>query len=531
MALYLNQRREIENVHRRLTSKYGADHPAVKTSETDLENINTAIDNLMRHYLSWRTRHQSDWASVVETERLQRMEMSLAQSSREANLALDSLTRLKRDIQDLRDQADQEKQNRDDIKKRIETQERVSRVPGRVRVIDTGNKPTEPAADSRPRLASLLGLGGVALGIGAFVLVGLFDGRVRGIDDARRTGLGQRPLLGLLPNLPPELSGPQQLVEAGHCVHQIRTMLQVWYGDMNRPVFAITGPAAGSGKTTLTLALGLSFAAAGARTLLIDLDLIGGGLTRRTGVVRRPRLGQLLRACGVIKQPALRGALKEAAASKAMLGQTLVRLGLVGEGDLATALATQGAEARGVLDALNGLPLTACVCATEYPKLSILSRGKAAPHHAGTISPLAIQGLLDTARTQYDVVLIDTGPLPGSLEASAAVTAADGVVVTVSRGDARTMLHQCTQYLRAVGARVAGVVLNRASQADVVASGASSSGASNRRDESGVGETGKAEVFVRAATDAGVRGTFGPFGMAIAPTAQRAVINRRTIDG
>ena len=71
-----------------------------------------------------------------------------------------------------------------------------------------------------------------------------------------------------------------------HSIHQIRGMLQIQGGARNHNVFAVTSPVAGRGKTTLTHALGVSFAHANARTLLIDCDMIGGGLSARSAVYR-----------------------------------------------------------------------------------------------------------------------------------------------------------------------------------------------------------------------------------------------------
>ena len=67
-------------------------------------------------------------------------------------------------------------------------------------------------------------------------------------------------------------------------MHQIRTMLQINSGMEDRRVFAVTSASPGDGKTSLTLALGLSYAACGTRTLLIDCDLVGAGLTSRMNI-------------------------------------------------------------------------------------------------------------------------------------------------------------------------------------------------------------------------------------------------------
>ena len=95
----------------------------------------------------------------------------------------------------------------------------------------------EPTAESGPILATARGLLVSAHGLIAS----------RGIT-----------LLGILPNLPDRLSDPEQAAIAAHCVHQIRTMLQINGGveGGERRVFAVTSASPGDGKTSLTLALG-----------------------------------------------------------------------------------------------------------------------------------------------------------------------------------------------------------------------------------------------------------------------------------
>ena len=51
-------------------------------------------------------------------------------------------------------------------------------------------------------------------------------------------------------------------------------------------------------------------------------------------------------------------------------------------------------------------------------------------------SPAALRRLVKLARGQFDTILIDTGPVPGSLEASVVVPEVDGVKYLVStRGE------------------------------------------------------------------------------------------------
>src|SRR5204863_3615623 len=137
---------------------------------------------------------------------------------------------------------------------------------GRLKVLSYGDKPVTPAVDKRLQ-ASVLGfIAGGALPLGLFLLIGLFDQRYRYSDEAG-TDMSGVPLLGILPNLPDMLTDPRHAAIAAYCVHQVRTLLQIRVNSDRNQIFTITSASPGDGKTSLALALGLSFAASGSRTL------------------------------------------------------------------------------------------------------------------------------------------------------------------------------------------------------------------------------------------------------------------------
>jgi succinoglycan biosynthesis transport protein ExoP len=296
-------------------------------------------------------------------------------------------------------------------------------------VIDDGSAPM-PATDRRPVFAALGFMAGGAIPIGFLLLIGLANPRYRFSDEAGddMTGLN---LLGILPDLPDRLSDPEQASIAAHCVHQIRTMLQISGAPDERRVFAITSAAPGDGKTSLTLALGLSYAACGARTLLIDCDLVGAGLTSRMNV----------------------------------------------------------SSPVGVLEAIANRSLFEYVRTTEVADVSILPVGTGQTLHASTLSPAALRRVIDEARKHYDTILIDTGPILGSIEASLVCAAADAVVLAVARGQQRPLVERSIARLHGIGAKLAGVVFNRAHAGDF---DRSISGASSLRSASaGNGHNGQ----------------------------------------
>jgi polysaccharide biosynthesis transport protein len=276
-----------------------------------------------------------------------------------------------------------------------------------IEVIEPGAD-AQPAGNKRP-IAAVIGfiLGG-AIPLGLLMLYGMVDHRFRYSDDATHAELGGVALLGILPNLPDRLSDPQQAGIAAHCVHQIRTMLQISRNNDEPQILAVTSAAPADGKTSLTLALGLSYAACGARTLLIDCDLIGAGLSHRLNV-HAPE---------------------------------------------------------GMLEAVANRALLEYVLTTDIADVALLPVGTAHAHHASTLSPVALRRLLSEAKKHFDIVLVDTGPILGSIEASLVCAAADRTILTVARGQQRPLVERSIGHLQAIGARLAGVVFNRAQPRD-----------------------------------------------------------------
>jgi capsular exopolysaccharide synthesis family protein len=280
----------------------------------------------------------------------------------------------------------------------------LSGTPG---ITGAGNSPAI-SADKR-RTMALAGFGlGSALPVLGVLLLGLFDNRFRYSDDAGGQVSGLN-LLGILPNLPDRLSDPQQASIAAHCVHQIRTMLQLNMMHDEPTAMCITSAASGDGKTSLSLALGLSFAASGSRTLMIDADLVGGGLSNRLA---------------------------------------------------------KGESATGILEALTTGRLLEFIRTTDVQDLAILPVGQAHVQHAGVFSPTAMRRLINEAKKHFEVILIDTGPLMGAIEATPVCAAVDGVILAVSRGQSRPLVERSLEHLRNIGARIAGVVFNRAQAKD-----------------------------------------------------------------
>ena len=315
----------------------------------------------------------------------------------------------------------------------------------RIEVVEMGAVPDEAFKDPRKPYAAAGFVVGGGLPAALVVLFGLLNRRFRFSDEAESRLSRSAPLLGILPSLPHRLTDPEQAASAAQCVHQIRVLLQVGgagHQRRRRGVYLMTSTTPGEGKTSLAVSLGLSFAAAGSRALVIDCDLIAQRITRGFNLAGQPGLRDAL-AAGTV-----RGFVKKTACG---LWVTPV----------------------GTADVLD-----ACAVSSDDMKR-----------------------LLADARRYFDTIIIDSGPILGSVEATTVAPQADGVIFAVSRGQEPTLVEKALRHLESLGAPIAGFVFNRAERKDFSRSAHASS----------LRSIPSSSIPTRAlVTDSEACGTFGP---------------------
>jgi capsular exopolysaccharide synthesis family protein len=268
------------------------------------------------------------------------------------------------------------------------------------------------------------------------VVVGFFLGGVaafarEALDDAVHTSdqLKQRvalPLLGILPQLPrlssngrlmhfpfsksptpePETLPMLQSQSWRESLDLIYKHLQLLNADAILKSLVITSTLPGEGKSTFVLGLAFSAARLHQRVLLIDADL------------RRPTLHQ--------------------------------QLHLSNEQGLATILADQTAEVVPQQLSLFGV------------EIEVLTAGPTPPDPVKLLSSQRMKQLMATFEQRYDLVLLDTSPVLGIVDAMQAASFCQGVVL-VARLDRVTQseLTEATNLLGPLNA--IGVVANGAS--------------------------------------------------------------------
>jgi Mrp family chromosome partitioning ATPase/uncharacterized protein involved in exopolysaccharide biosynthesis len=370
-----------------------------------------------------------------------------------------------------------------DIQKEMEgvtqrIQELVVEKPSqkRVEIVSTGEMPLAPDKDTRPRNAAAGGVGGFILALSTVLTIGLINARLHAPQDFH-VRLGSRPILGVVPMLADGPDFAKRAAIAAECVHSARNMLEIWGRGNKHLVIGVTSPSFGSGNTSLSMSLGVSFAAAGLRTLLIDCDFVSGGLTNRLQAVVRRDLATVLQRTGLVSETQIHHAMRVAAQTSSApgasstahrsLGEVCVDLGYLTSAELEAALARQASDTVGILNSLGGEPLQACVATTGIRNLSVLPLGSATSAHSAKICSQALRQVLETARQQYDTIIIDTRSILGSLEASIVASAVDGMVLTVARGEQRSHFRDALARLKTLCCPVAGVIFNQALPEDI----------------------------------------------------------------
>jgi Mrp family chromosome partitioning ATPase/uncharacterized protein involved in exopolysaccharide biosynthesis len=281
------------------------------------------------------------------------------------------------------------------------------KIAGLIEVTEWGDRPWFPSKDRRKPMAAMGLLGGFGCSVALFFLIGGIDQRTFSSRQLQRSSIQYR-CLGVLPNLGSSQLEPRHSEMAAQCVHQIRNRIESVRDSNANFMLMVSSPYQGDGKTSLALALGWSYSLAGHRTLLIDCDFIGHGLTRETGVTDHEGLKDLL--------------------AQRTLGDQIVSL------------------PAGNLDVL-GIGLDPSIGPETLRKDDFAS-------------------LSEELRRQYDVIIVDTGPFMGSIEILPVAAAADGVVLSVRRGRSRLPLETCIGDLQAIRVPMLGVVLNCADQSD-----------------------------------------------------------------
>ncbi len=404
-----------------LLEHYGEAHPkvvevmqAIQTSDEYLRNYQTLAEQRLK---GWDDRRmQTLLVSMVE-ERLaglweheNKLSRQYAQAEEEAvqlNDRMAELRMVEHDLTRLRNLHDAllTRINNIDIGK--------DQSDLRVAVVSEPKAAGRPVSPRRTLIGAAALLGGLATGIALAYVLDVLDDRFRSPEELQQQL--RAPVLAMIRQLSmSQASGLQALhvhtapesVES-EAFRTLRTTLAFSGQDLER--IAVTSTEPGDGKTTVLANLGVSYAHAGKRTLLIDCDL------------RRPGLTKLfeLRAAGGVSEI------------------------LRGDEDIATMC-----DQRVLLTGIDNLDILPC-----GPKPS---------NPAELLSGSRLSDLLAWAESFYDQVLIDCPPILAASDAAIVGRLVDSLLLVMQpEKNHRRLVLRAVNGLASIGVQIRGIVANR----------------------------------------------------------------------
>ncbi len=280
---------------------------------------------------------------------------------------------------------------------------------GDVALVTPAQTPTAPSSP-KPAQDALLGLAaGLALGLGAAFLRDSLDDRLTSKEATEQAG--GAPVLAMTPEVttwrrhkPLVVSVADPTSPAAESYRSLRTSLQFARQGQQLRCIVVTSPGINEGKTSTLANLGVVFAQAGERVVLVSGDL------------RRPRIGQFF---GLDEQVGL---------TNVLLGQ------------------------RTLEETLVPVP--------GFGRLTLLPAGPVPPNPAELLDNA--HEVFARLRHHFDLVLIDSPPVLPVTDPAILARHADATLLLAAAGQTRRAdLRRAAEKLDQVNATILGVVLNK----------------------------------------------------------------------
>ncbi|MEE9130363.1 MAG: AAA family ATPase [Phycisphaerales bacterium] len=348
-----------------------------------------------------------DAAVATPRNRIRRAESVYRSLRDQVSAEVATLGRTRSQLADLRAQSEKVKRRLDEARTRLDQLqvERGFDKMARISVLAFANLPLTPVSDKRAGTTFIGAMFGSGLAVGLIVLFGLAAARCRFAEELD-VFQDEVPVIGVVPDIGNRSRDAK--AQAGIVVHQICNALYVTSSRDIHPVYAVTSPSCGDGKTSIALAMGAWFAAVGCKTLVVDLDLVAQGMTRHLELQTKNGLCQALGMAEGARQ----------------------------------------------------------VHRTTTSNLWVLPTGRPQDMAPRQLSPPKLKWLIDALRAKFEVIVLDTGPILESLEAPVAVGAADRTVLVTARGRKLGDVRAALARLRQLHANCQGLVLNQATSVD-----------------------------------------------------------------
>jgi capsular exopolysaccharide synthesis family protein len=379
---------------RTLRYRYTDEQPSVRKLASDIEQLQKiTIPQLAQGLLAEMQVRENDL----------RRQIASGSSSLQAipSLAIDDAM-LQRDVETAAQTLQGIQQSYDQVRLA-----EMSALPD-LKILDPAVVPMRPVGTLAPVLIMLAFLGSLGAGVVGAVLLDRTDTRFR-YPEQVTADMGLT-ILGVVPRVSRENGNGRNAPQVIEALRSIRLGVQNAYGT-GPMVLTITSPGSSDGKSFITSNLGLAFADAGLRTIVIDGDIRRGLLHRVLNAKRKP---------GLIDH----------------LG------GNAGREDI--------------------------IQKTDFPQLSFIGCGQRTPNGPELLSSPAMGQLITSLRSRFDVILVDSAPMAAGVDPYVLGTLTGNLLLVMRTGVTDRELAQAKiDLLDRLPVRVLGAVLN-----DVEAGGA-----------------------------------------------------------
>ena len=278
-----------------------------------------------------------------------------------------------------------------------------------IRIVDVAEVPQAPSSPNKLINLTVGTLGALLFSCVCVFFFEYIDDRIKSPAEIR-SELGL-PFLGMVPALSAVGDGPSPLLHRGvqpgfgEALRTLRTSVLFSSTADGGQTLVVTSSGPGEGKTVVATNLALALAQTGQRVLLIDADM------------RRPRVHEVL----------------------------------------------EKAQEPGLSNILTGdKTYDDAVLQIENTGLSVLTAGHIPPNPAELLGSKRFQNLLETLKSRFEWIVVDTPPVMAVTDAPVVAHIADAAIFVVGSGmTSRSVARTAVEQLVGANAHVIGAVLNR----------------------------------------------------------------------
>lgn len=293
---------------------------------------------------------------------------------------------------------------------------------GYLQIFDKALIPVEPVSP-KVFLNLIIGLClGLGLGIGIVIAKERFNVTIKSPDEIKNYGITVLSTIPLMDEQIKKVNGKsvayiQDVAIDAHLIsflnplspisesyRRLRTGIQFIYPDKKMQVILITSPSSGEGKSTTVSNLGITFAQAGKKVVILDTDFRKPNLHIEFGLDKGPGITDILFDSNKIHE---------------VIKNTVVE------------------------------------------NLFLITCGSIPPNPSELLGSEKMKNFVEELKKEYDIILFDSPPVLAVTDAELLATISDGVILVIKAEETqKEILIRALELLNSVGAKVIGSLLN-----------------------------------------------------------------------